>query len=307
MITRAPPPSATKRTLNQLCARRSGLGPSPGSSRRDNQRRADGTWASHEQRAPAPAPRRSRSAAAVRPRSGDSGSRARSGPARRRAGDDLRVEGRQRHTPGARFAAPERRAERRRAPYGRPVAARSAAARGRPAPWRPGARRRSVRRPACRRRTPRWSVRNRRRVRGTPSGRSPTVKSTPRSCGTESNPRGVHEARTGRAGRRVVAHVHPVDELRLTGQVDIVGARPRRRRRPAARHGSGRGRRSSPAPGYRRRGRAASRGRRCRPAAAAGRRRPGAAFVSRSRSCSSLAMLRPASAQRQPWGTCAAR
>ena len=53
MITLSPPPEATKRTLNQLRARRSGLGPSPGSSRRDNQRRADGTWAITDS-APAP-------------------------------------------------------------------------------------------------------------------------------------------------------------------------------------------------------------------------------------------------------------
>ncbi|CAM5728189.1 hypothetical protein SVIOM74S_09931 [Streptomyces violarus] len=45
MYTRRPPPSPTKRRENQLFARFSGLGPAPGLSRPDSQRRAGGTWA----------------------------------------------------------------------------------------------------------------------------------------------------------------------------------------------------------------------------------------------------------------------
>src|SRR5690606_26070407 len=45
VYTRRPPPSPTKRTENQLRARFSGLGPSPGLSRDDSQLRAAGTCA----------------------------------------------------------------------------------------------------------------------------------------------------------------------------------------------------------------------------------------------------------------------
>jgi hypothetical protein len=44
--------------------------------------------------------------------------------------------------------------------------------------------------------------------------------------GDRVEPAGVHDPRPTRARGRVVAQVHPVDELRLAGEVDVVGALP---------------------------------------------------------------------------------
>src|SRR3954451_11020379 len=59
---------------------------------------------------------------------------------------------------------------------------------------------------------------------GTSSGSSPTVKCAPRSCGIESKAAGVHDPGPAVAGGGVVGDVHPVDELGLAGEVDVVGA-----------------------------------------------------------------------------------
>ena len=70
---------------------------------------------------------------------------------------------------------------------------------------------------------------------GTPGGSCWTVNIAPRSCGMESKPQACTIRAPVSTARGVVREVRPVDELRLPGQVDVVGARPRRTRRRAAR------------------------------------------------------------------------
>ncbi len=62
-------------------------------------------------------------------------------------------------------------------------------------------------------------------VSGTPSGSCRTVKYAPRSCGTESNPQECTIRAPVSRARASCRTVHEVDEFRLTGQVQIVGAR----------------------------------------------------------------------------------
>ena len=134
-----------------------------------------------------------------------------------------------------------------------------------------------------------------------------TVNQAPRSCGIESKPAGVHDPGAGLDGLVVVGEVHPVDELRLTGQVDVVGAGlgARGHQRLAVqqvgtdggdhdpgRLGDGAQRRVVGAVGLQQR-QLGERG--------VDLRQPGRAPAS------SLAWLRPARAQRRPTGACSAR
>ncbi|CAM5627898.1 hypothetical protein SALBM311S_09080 [Streptomyces alboniger] len=139
-------------------------------------------------------------------------------------------------------------------------------------------------------------------VRGTPSGNCRTVKYTPRSWGTESKPHACTSRAPGLTRACVMTDVRQVHELRLSREVEIVGAGVRARGDEvlAVRH-VGAHRRGHHA---RVLGERAHRG----PVDTSPRSTPTSAPPgSRSHRFRSFASLRPATAQRSPSGACAAR
>ena len=119
---------------------------------------------------------------------------------------------------------------------------------------------------------------------------------------------GVHDPGAGRAAAVVVRDVHPVDELRLAGEVDVVGAglgAGGHQRLAVSEVGADGGDHDARAVGD------VARARRRRSTSACEQRQVGRARRRRSarwsRTASSLAGLRPASAQRSPSGACRAR